>query len=206
MRRRRQMSEGFFRKLGRHWDTLREESFGVSFHLEGFLALLPAEWVVADVGTGTGYLLPPLANHFRQVIGVDPVPNMLEGARQRVELAGLDNVDLRGGHLSELPIEDESVDLAVAVLVLHHVPAPAQALKELRRILRKGGAILIVEQVAHESEVFRERMQDRWLGFEPAELSERLEGIGFQRVRSNALTTVERPADAPELFVVTGMK
>ena len=204
IQRRSQMSDRFFHDLGRHWDTLREESFGAGFHLEAPLALLPPEWVVADLGTGTGYMLPALANHFSRVIGVDPVEAMLEGARHRVALAGLTNVELHNGDLSELPISDEAVDLAVAVLVLHHVPVLQRALVEIHRIVRPGGRVLIVEQFAHEHDNFRDRMQDHWFGFEPAALTGQMESAGFDDVRLSRLATVERAADAPDLMVATG--
>ena len=206
MQRRRQMSDTFFHQVGRHWDTLREESFGVPFHLEAFLALLPSSWTVADIGTGTGYLLPVLAGHFAQVIGVDPVKAMLESARYRVKNAGMENVDLRIGSLSDLPIENAAVDLAVAFLVLHHVPSPPDATAELARIVRPGGYVLVLEQAAHDHESFRDRMQDRWWGFDPAECTGWLEKTGFEEVRSRNLTTVEPAVDAPELFVVTGRR
>ena len=203
----REMSDRFFNRIGRHWDSLREESFGNRFHLEAFWALLPRRWVVADIGTGTGYLLVTLARYFSRVVGVDPVDTMLEAARQRVEELRLGNrVELRQGDLSRLPISGATVDLAVAVLVLHHVASPPSALAELYRILRAGGTFLVVEQTAHEREDFRDRMQDRWWGFEAADLGGQLEAMGFEEVRSQLLTTVERDADAPELFVVTGRK
>ncbi|MHC4696494.1 MAG: ArsR/SmtB family transcription factor [Planctomycetota bacterium] len=202
--RRQGMSDEFFTQVGRHWDSLREEAFGATFHLEAVLALLPADWTVADVGTGTGYLLPALASHFDQVIGVDPVEEMLEAARHRVQTDALGNVKLRQGDLSRLPVQGGAVDLAVAMLVLHHVPSPQEAVAEMCRIVRDNGRILIVEQTAHEHEAFRKRMHDHWWGFEPAELERLVESIGFEQVRSKKLVTADCAADAPELFVVTG--
>ena len=204
IRQRREMSDRFFSRVGQHWDTLREESFGDRFHLEAWLALLPHKWTVADLGTGTGYLLPALAAHFDQVIGVDPVETMLEAARGRLALQDVSNVELRHGDLSDLPIADVSVDLAVAILVLHHVPVPIDALNELRRITRGGGRVLIVEQVVHDDESFRDRMQDRWWGFAPDTICGQLENLGYAGIRSQVLATVEPSGDAPELFVITG--
>jgi ArsR family transcriptional regulator len=204
--RRREMSERFFDRVGQRWDHLREESFGASFHVEAFLPLLPGHWVVADVGTGTGYLLPVLSRHFRRVIAVEPVDRMMETARHRIEPLGLENVDLRKGDLAQLPIKDESVDLAVAVLVLHHVPSPREALGELHRILRAGGRVLIVEQDAHDNDEFHARMQDRWWGFERNELSGWLRSAGFAEVSVTEMTPAERRPDVPEIFVVTGMR
>lgn len=206
IRRRREMSRRFFDQTGRHWDHLREGSFGAGFHLEAFLSLLPSEWTVVDIGTGTGFLLPALARHFRRVIALDPVQKMLEVARNRVSHYGLDNVELCEGDVAGLPIGNESADLATAVLVLHHVALPREAMGELHRILRVGGQVLIIEQATHHNEAFHDRMQDRWWGFDPKEFSGWLREAGFGDVRTNSLITTERAVDAPDLFVITGRK
>lgn len=204
IRRRQGMSDEFFTQVGRRWDALREEAFGATFHLEALIALLPPDWTVADVGTGTGYLLPALAGHFRRVIGVDPVEEMLEAARCRLQSDSLSNVELCQGDLSCLPMKEATADLAVAVLVLHHVPSPQEAVAEMCRIVRDKGRVLIVEQTAHEHEAFRQRMHDHWWGFAPAELTRLVESAGFERVRARMLATADSSADVPKLFVVTG--
>jgi len=204
--RRQAMSQSFFERIGREWDSLREESFGNQFHLEAFMALLPSSWRIVDVGTGTGYLLPTLGRHFARVIGVEPVAQMLEVARHRLQSAGLSNVELRQGDLTDLPVSDSSVDLAIAALVLHHVPAPAEAVRELGRVVAPGGRVLLIEQSAHDHEAFRERMQDRWWGFEPPGFVAMLEAAGFSNVVSRGLLNVYGATDAPDLFVVTAEK
>ncbi|MCH8251910.1 MAG: metalloregulator ArsR/SmtB family transcription factor [Planctomycetes bacterium] len=205
---RRAMSERFFSGVADHWDTLRERSFGSTFHLEALLSLLPSGWTVADIGCGTGFLLSILARHFKRVLAIDPVDQMLDVARRRVDAARLTNVDLRKGDLAGIPIADDYVDLGVALLVLHHVPAPNDAIAELMRIIRPGGRLLIVEQRAHRYAEFRERMQDRWWGFEPEDMSGRLASAGFGDVRWRSLATADSVADAdvPELFVITARK
>lgn len=167
LHRRRVRTEAFFERVGHRWDQMRVDCFGAAFPFEALTALLPQEWTVADVGTGTGYLLPSLVARFRRVIAVDPVPAMLEVARSRLDPRDLDHVDFRSGDLSQLPIDEGQVDLALAILVLHHVPSPPEALAELGRIVKPGGRLLIVEHAAHQCAEFHERMQDRWWGFEP---------------------------------------
>lgn len=206
LRERRDMSRRFFDRIGRQWDSLREESFGDQFHLEAFLALLPREWIVADIGVGTGYLMPTLAQHFARVIAVEPAEAMRQATRRRIEYHGIKNAPLVGGDLGRLPIAESTVDLAIAVLVLHHVPTPRDSLAELHRIIRAGGQVLIVEQMAHENERFRDRMQDRWWGFEPRVFGELLKSVGFEKVEQRQLATVERAEYAPDLFAVTGRK
>ena len=98
------------------------------------------------------------------------------------------------------------VDLALAVLVLHHVPAPEDALRELGRIVKPGGRLLIVEQQTHQLEAFHERMQDRWWGFEPAKLTRAVAAAGFEDIHCRALAThspESRAVESPELFTLT---
>ncbi len=204
--RRRAMSEQFFDKVGRHWDNLREESFGQTFHLEALLSLLPDSWTVADLGTGTGYLLPALGRQFKHVVAVEPVDKMLEVAAHRVEVLGLTNVDLQKGDLSSLPLADELVDLAVAILVLHHTAVPNQALKEIWRVIKPGGTVLIIEQSAHDHVSFRERMQDRWWGFEVDAFTDWVRKAGFADVQAKPLANQDLGLDAPALFIVRGKK
>ncbi len=199
---------GFFNRLGRRWDELRTDAFGAAFSMEAFVALLPRDWTVADIGTGTGHLLPTLSANFRRVIAVEPAEGMLECARGRVVQSRLTNVDLRQGDLTHLPLGDGEADLAIAMLVLHHVENPDDALRELRRIIRPGGRILIVEQEAHENQSFYERMQDRWWGFDAAGLSRRLTATGCEADQAHRLVTASREGsvDAPPLFALTATR
>ncbi len=208
--RRRTQAEGFFEVVGSRWDQLRVEAFGQAFHLEALTALLPRDWVVADIGTGTGYLLGVLADRFRKVIAVDPAEAMLAVARHRPEVKAARNLEFRQGSLGELPIAPGEVDLAIASLVLHHVERPADALAELARGLRSGGTLLVIEQEPHSSAEFHERMGDRWWGFKPDTLVEWAIQSGFSEVKTAPLRSA-RPADpkwtdSPALFVLTARR
>ncbi|MCL5270068.1 MAG: metalloregulator ArsR/SmtB family transcription factor [bacterium] len=183
----------FFDKIGLRWDALREDCFGPAFHLEAFLHLLPREWTVADLGTGTGYLLPPLARHFRRVIGVDMSGPMLDLARQRLRGEGLRNVELRQGMLEQLPLAAGETDLAVAILMLHHLADIGAALRDVHRILKSGGRLLIVEIHPYDNERFRLAMADRRGGIEAAVLKTLLQQAGFVIVESWEYPNQDRP-------------
>ncbi|MFQ5492358.1 MAG: class I SAM-dependent methyltransferase, partial [Phycisphaerae bacterium] len=172
--------------------------------------LLPREWTVADVGTGTGYLLPLLSRRFDRVIAVDSVPAMLELARARPGFRETCEVEFHPGDLSALPIEDCRVDLCLASLVLHHVASPASALAELARITKPGGRLLIIEQQAHQHVAFYDLMQDRSWGFDPAVLAQQVGQVGFEAVEWSPLESAEpthaQAPEAPELFVMTAVR
>jgi ArsR family transcriptional regulator len=180
--------------------------FGPSFHLEALTALLPSTWTVADIGTGTGYLLPHLAAAFATVHAIDPVAEMRSAAQARVAAAGLSNVHFHAGTASAIPLADGALDLCIASLVLHHEPQPAQALMELHRVLRPGGKLLIIEQAAHQEQAFHELMQDHWWGFDAEALVAEATTAGFAAARWRMLSTAEPTNHAgpqpPQLFVL----
>jgi len=207
VRHRRETSHDFFERVGSRWDQLRIEAFGESFHLEALTALLPASWKVADIGSGTGYLLPVLAGRFERVIAVDPAGAMLEAARGRPELRDARNVEFREGSAEQLPLQAGEIDLVIASLVLHHVAEPAVALCEFRRVLRQGGRLLIIEQCEHGGDEFHERMGDYWRGFARPALQAWVEKAGFKDVRISSLTSAKpagrQTGEIPGLYALT---
>ena len=165
---RRADSRSFFGALGGEWDHVRQELFGQTFTPEALLGLLPANWIVADLGCGTGNIAEILAPFVRQVIAVDRESAMLDAARKRLDR--VDNVEFRPGDLTALPLDDGSVNATVTSLVLHHLPDPTPAVREMARVVRPGGKILIVDMVAHDRETYRHTMGHQHLGFSESQV------------------------------------
>jgi ArsR family transcriptional regulator len=199
---RREASQQFFATSAGEWDRLRDELFGRDFVPDALLGLLPSTWTVGDLGCGTGALVARLAPFVGRVIGVDASAEMLAAARERV--SGLDNVELRSGSLEALPIESASLDAVTLMLVLHHVPAPAEALAEAGRVLKPGGRLLLVDMVAHEREEYRRGMGHVWLGFDEAQIR-RFAGQAGLDVRIHMLPP-SADAKGPGLFAATSTK
>ena len=126
---RREASQQFFATSAGQWDRLRDELFGRDFVPGALLGLLPSHWIVGDLGCGTGALLPTLAPHVARVIGVDASDEML-GGRARARQGPRRTSSCAHGTLEALPLDDASLDAVTLMLVLHHLPAPADALAE----------------------------------------------------------------------------
>ena len=164
------------------------------------LALLDETLVVGDLGCGTGALAAALAPHVAHVHAIDASPAMLSAASSR--LAACSNVTLSEGTLEALPLGDASLDAAVLMLVLHHVADPLRALRDVRRVLRPNGRLLISDMRPHAQERSREQMGHVWLGFAPLELTAWLHDAGFTNVRYVPLP-VDPDATGPALFSAT---
>jgi SAM-dependent methyltransferase len=200
---RRQDTRSFFGRLGGEWDALRRELFGEAFGAEGLLHLIDPTLVVADLGCGTGNAAALLAPVVKKVIAVDREPTMLDAAKAR--LADFSNVEFRKGQLEKLPLRDGEANAAVMVLVLHHLPDPAVALREAARILSPKGTLLVIDMVAHDRGEYRHTMGHHHLGFDLASLRGFLKPAGLANPRYTRL----RPHTAgkgPGLFVAAAQK
>jgi phosphatidylethanolamine/phosphatidyl-N-methylethanolamine N-methyltransferase len=99
---------------------------------------------VLEVGVGTGLSLSDYAPHLK-VTGIDLSPEMLEKARERVEEEGLSNVvGLHEMDAGELTFPDASFDTTVAMYVMTVVPEPEKVMRELARVTRPGGEVILV--------------------------------------------------------------
>ena len=198
---RRSRSTAFFSAAAADWEKMRAELFGSSAEVLPLLALLDPDWVVGDLGCGTGQITRLLAPFVKHVIGVDGSHAMLDMARSRVPA----EVELRAGELESLPVDDGELDVALLFLVLHYVVDPALVLHEASRCLKAKGRVLIVDMMPHDRDDMRETMGHVWPGFSHEQIESWLSDAGFQRSHY-----INLPADArakgPALFALRATK
>jgi SAM-dependent methyltransferase len=106
------------------------------------VARVPDPTRVLDVGCGTGNLARAVAERWPgcAVVGVDPSLAFVEAARQRAGVLST-RVRFQVGQAGELPLDDDSVDAALALLVLTFVPDADRAVAEMRRVTKPGGVL-----------------------------------------------------------------
>src|SRR5262249_55171544 len=97
-----------------------------------------------DLGTGAGALALALSPLVREVVGVDPVPELIELARAR----SLPNAEFVIGDGEALRFPGAEFDLSGTHRTLHHVARPERVVAELARVTRPGGRVLVVDQFA----------------------------------------------------------
>ena len=194
-------SQAFFAGAAGLWDKLRSELYGSRFTTAAMLSLLPENYIVADLGCGTGPLSAELAGYVKEVIAIDNSPAMLKAAQKRLDR--LENVDLRNGDLESLPIEDRECDAAMMVLVLTYVASPQAAVREMARILKPGGKAVLIDLLPHDREDFRRQMEQHHAGFELAAMEKMMTDAGLSKVVCRPLPP-ESNVKGPALFIATG--
>lgn len=103
-----------------------------------------------EVGVGTGLALPHYGPQL-SVTGIDLSPDMLDRARERVARCGQQNVEaLLEMDATALAFPDSSFDVAAAMFVMTVVPEPARVMRELARVTKPGGTVLICNHFSVE--------------------------------------------------------
>ncbi|MBL1229960.1 class I SAM-dependent methyltransferase [Enterococcus sp. BWB1-3] len=133
----------FFQKKVANLEQHRIET--ITFEEIAALLAIQSTDKIADLGAGTGYFTFPLAEIAETVIAVDLDMQMLAYIKEKMENQQMSNIKPVHSALTNLPLENHSVDKALASIALHEIPELSQALDEIKRILKSGGYFLCVE-------------------------------------------------------------
>lgn len=164
-------SNDYFRKTAQTWDELRSGYFQESLRDTAIAkAYLRPEMKAADIGGGTGFISAGLAPLVADVHIVDASEQMLAVARRN--LKDFSNISYHLADGTGIPLEDGSMDAVFANMYLHHCLDPFAAIREMTRILKPGGRLIITDMDSHEHEWIREEMADEWQGFDRDQIRE----------------------------------
>jgi ubiquinone/menaquinone biosynthesis C-methylase UbiE len=109
-----------------------------------------------DLACGPGTLALRFARHVRWMCGLDLTPAILQRARGKAAEANLDNLIFALGDAQSLPFGSASLDLAVTSYSLHHIPDPASVIREMARVVKRGGRVGVLDIRAPEDPKTRE--------------------------------------------------
>ncbi|MBW2289235.1 MAG: ArsR family transcriptional regulator [Deltaproteobacteria bacterium] len=196
-------TRSFFDSVGPEWDAVRKVFNDDALRARGIARLVAPDLLVADIGTGTGVLAAELAALGLRVIAVDNSERMLGAARANFERDGLERIELRAGDVAALPIETSEVDAALAHMVLHYLPSPAEALGEMARCVKPGGTVVVVDFVSHQHEWMRQELGVHWLGFAEDEVEGWFRAAGLCDLRREVHQAPSAGRDLPETFIAS---
>ncbi|MCY0869183.1 MAG: methyltransferase domain-containing protein [Firmicutes bacterium] len=115
------------------------------------LAVQPHE-AVLDIATGGGHVAHALAPQARHVVASDVTPRMLDAARAHGLEKGLTNITYVLADAQDLPFLDESFDVVTCRIAPHHFADPGRFVREVGRVLSKGGRFAIADNIVPEDE------------------------------------------------------
>jgi cyclopropane fatty-acyl-phospholipid synthase-like methyltransferase len=191
------------------WDTPErvERARSVATAIREHVALTP-DLRVIEFGAGTGLLGLDLLADVRSVVLAEPSAGMLDVVGRKIEAGGLDGAEAIAFELpSTEPPPGAPFDLAVSLLMLHHVEDTEATLRSVHAALRPGGRIALVDLDAEDGSFHAsDEPVIHHHGFEAGSLQAAAEAAGFQDVEIRIVDALEKNGRQYPLFLLTGRR
>ncbi|EHJ01320.1 Methyltransferase type 11 [Clostridium sp. DL-VIII] len=176
-------SREYFDNVALNWNKMRSEYFKDEVKEKIIQKLDVRNKVIGDLGCGTGFISLGLAEQNPSIVfAIDQSLNMLRELKKEITKQNFNNVYPIKSTLDELVLFDESLDAITINMALHHIINPNKSIKEMHRVLKKGGKIVISDVYKHNGEWAKEEMHDEWLGFSENEIKEWLKDANFKEI------------------------
>ena len=154
--------------------------------------LVPAGAKVLDCGAGTGELSLAASDNADSVLCTDLSKNMLKQAQRKAKALGADNIEFAARNIFDLQDPDDAYDVVIAGNVLHLLTNPQGAVKEMYRVLKPGGRLLLPTFTNKNSSrlligIYKKLGFDPAANYSPSEYKKMLEDCGLGRVRTKLI-------------------
>ena len=154
--------------------------------------LIPAGAKVLDCGAGTGELSLAASDNADSVLCTDLSKNMLKQAQRKARALGADNIEFAARNIFDLQDPDDTYDVVIAGNVLHLLTNPQGAVKEMYRVLKPGGKLLLPTFTNKNSArlligIYKKLGFDPAANYSPSEYKKMLEDCGLGRVRTKLI-------------------
>lgn len=190
------------------WDTpeRQERAEAVADAIRSAVPLA-SEMRTIEIGAGTGLLGLALVGDVGELVLSDPSTGMLDVARAKLDALGRPGVStMRLDLLADEP-PAEPFDLAVSLLVLHHLEDTRAALGAIRRLLRPGGRIAIADLATEDGSFHTEDAEGiHHHGFDPEALESKAREAGFADVEARIGPSIERDGRDYPLVILVGRR
>ncbi len=197
-----------FDERARNWDTeeRRARAEAVADAIRSAVTLTPATRTI-EVGAGTGLLGLALVDEIGELVLAEPSSGMREVAREKIDRLGRPGVSTISFDLlvDEPPLPP--FDLAISLLVLHHLPQPGPALAAVLELLRPGGRLALSDLDTEDGnfhDADAEGVHHR--GFDRERLEASAREVGFVDVATRTATTWVNDRGAYPLFLLTAQR
>jgi ubiquinone/menaquinone biosynthesis C-methylase UbiE len=152
---------------------------------------VPAEAQALDIGCGAGHLSFALASHVARMIALDPSPGMIATVSKAAAARGRGRIETRQGNAESLPFGDCELPLVCTRYSAHHWTRLEVAVREMSRVLARGGHALVIDTLGHEDPLVDTFMQTIELLRDPSHVRNRSRAEWGSLFRSAGLVEIE---------------
>ena len=175
-------SKKYFNQTASQWDKMQKSFFSEKVREKAFsVAQIKKGKTACDVGAGTGFITEGLLQKGLKVIAVDQSEAMLNEMRKKFK--DYSGVEFILSEAENIPLPDGKVDYVFANMCLHHIERPLNAIKEMMRILKFGGKLIITDLDEHKFSFLKTEQKDRWMGFKREDVKNWFVEAGLKEIK-----------------------
>jgi ubiquinone/menaquinone biosynthesis C-methylase UbiE len=196
-----------FDQKAQDWDTpeRRDRARAIADIIRAHVPLSRSMRAI-DIGAGTGLLGLALAADVGSMVLAEPSEGMLAVAREKLAADGPGNVTAIPFDIQAAPPGGASFDLAVSLLVLHHVQDTTIALRAISELLAPGGRIALLDLDAEDGTFHDDPEGIHHHGFDQAALRTTAASVGFRDVETRIVSEIDRDGRMYPLFLLTARR
>jgi ubiquinone/menaquinone biosynthesis C-methylase UbiE len=196
-----------FDEKAQGWDTpeRRDRAHAIADIIRAHVPLSRSMRAI-DIGAGTGLLGLELAADVGSMVLAEPSAGMLAVAREKLAADGPGNVTAISFDLQAAPPEGAPFDLAVSLLVLHHVEDTAVALRAISELLAPDGRIALLDLEAEDGTFHDDPEGIHHHGFDQAALKTTAASVGFRDVETRIVSEIDRDGRPYPIFLLMGRR
>ena len=196
-----------FDEKAKDWDTpeRQERAADIAAIIRAHVPLSRSMRVI-DIGAGTGLLGLELAADVGSMVLAEPSEGMLAVAREKLAASAPGNVTAVPFDIQAAPPEGAPFDLAVSLLVLHHVEDTMAALRAIHDMLAPGGRLALLDLDAEDGTFHDDQEGIHHHGFDQAGLRATATSVGFRDAETRVVSEIERDGRPYPLFLLTAQR
>ena len=197
-----------FDLLAKTWDEKPRRVENAKKIGEAILKKIPLspDWRVLDFGAGSGLLTFYLQPNVGWIDAVDNSKGMVEVLREKVQKAGVKNVNPILGDIEDLDLGEERYDLIVSSMTLHHIRDPKRLFEKLFKSLKRGGYIAIADLKKEYGTFHIDNEGVYYFGFHREELERFLREAGFEVVEISVVNVIRKNGREYPVLLAIGRK
>jgi ubiquinone/menaquinone biosynthesis C-methylase UbiE len=198
-----------FDQIAKEWDTNPQRVESASKFADFVMSSINKDisnFEVLDYGTGSGLVAFCLKDSVKSVVGLDNSKGMLDTLKSKINNLSISNVSCDFHDINKESVKENSFDLIVTNMTMHHIKDYASFISKLHSSLKSGGYLFIADLESEDGTFHGDNTGVEHFGFKLKEIESIYQKTGFKDVSVEVYDKINKPNKTYNIFVSRGTK